>query len=96
MYQGGRGGNLSLTLSQDKERGGPKSSAPMCLYIRSARVNQKCLVDPDSWPLPATPLARFVAGEGKRRGCCGFFRNSRDARVRVQETVSLDNCQAFL
>jgi hypothetical protein len=42
------------------------------------------------------PLARLVAGEGKRRGCCGSFRNSRDARVRVQGTVAIDNCQAFL
>jgi hypothetical protein len=41
-------------------------------------------------------LSRLVAGEGKRRGCCGFFRNSRDARERVQETAAIDNCQVFL
>jgi hypothetical protein len=42
------------------------------------------------------PLARLVAGEGKRRGCCGFFRSSRDARVRVQGTVAFRYCQALL
>ena len=28
-------------------------------------------------------LARFVAGEGKRRDACPLFRKRRDARVRV-------------
>jgi hypothetical protein len=36
------------------------------------------------------PLARFFAGEGKRRAGCRFFRNQRDARVRV-----LRNSPAF-
>ena len=40
-------------------------------------------------------LSLYSKGEGKRRGCCGFFHNRRDARVRVQETVAIDNCQAF-
>ena len=32
-------------------------------------------------------LSLYSKGEGKRRGCCGFFRNSRDARVRVPDTL---------
>jgi hypothetical protein len=42
------------------------------------------------------PLARLVAGEGKRRGCCGFFRSSRDSRVRVQKTLAIPNYRDLL
>jgi hypothetical protein len=62
----------------------------------SPNPEAKIIVGSHAWRLLTTPLARLVAGEGKRRGCCGFFRNSRDARVRVQETVAIHNCQAFL
>ena len=41
-------------------------------------------------------LARLAAGEGERRGCCVLFRNSRDARERVQDITTIDYCQALL
>jgi hypothetical protein len=51
-------------------------------------------VAPFAWRLLFTPSPVFT-GEGKRRGCCGFFRNSRDARERVQETVAIMTAKRF-